>query len=371
MLRTFKIHSLLLAVAFGLLAAIPSPAVVASNQASLLKNKRVLVIHGTETSGDHRNARVALSAKINGLLTGLGVQKDSVSGSNPPTSLDAYDIIIFNYWFSNQTSSTAFQNAFKAWVNSTNKKRGWFGMHTSGANELNEWNWLRDSVTSMLYVVHSGSAQAGTIRRTTDAAILNHPIWRGNASNPQALPDTFRVPSDEWYEFSYGPTWPDARVLYYADESTFPTAPQHPMDPHPMAWYRESPVTGNRFFYTPLMHTNAGINSTAGSDFFTSMTLRALEYLAGYDTSGTSINGRAVYNHQAGGIQYLRRSEALKVTAIGAYRLQVLDMGGRQLFRANGKNSGTYRPAALKKPGMYVVRVTGKSGTYAQRVMVQ
>jgi hypothetical protein len=170
------------------MGALSAHAVVLDNPASQLSSKRVLVIHGTETSGDHRNARVALSAKMNQMFTRLSVQKDSASGSNPPTSLDVYDIIVFNYWFNNQNSSAAFQNAFKAWVNSTNKKRGWFGMHTSGANEPNEWNWLRDSVTSMDYFVHTGSAQAGTIRRTTDASILSHPIWIGNSSAPEALP---------------------------------------------------------------------------------------------------------------------------------------------------------------------------------------
>jgi hypothetical protein len=360
------ISRVLTAVVLGALLATPALAVVAPNPASLLSQKNVLVINGTETSGDHRNARVALATKLTQLQTTVGFTMTQVAGSSPPTTgLDAYDIIFFNYWFNNQNSSAAFQNAFKAWVNSTNKMRGWLGVHTSGANEFNEWNWLRDSVTSMLYVVHSSSAQLGTVRKTQDPVILNHPIM-------EALPDTFRA-VDEWYEFSYGPTWSGphgVKVMYNLDESTLTSPLEHPMNPHPMAWYRENHL-GNRFFYTGMIHNAAGVNSTAGNDFFTSMTLRALEYLAGYTTTSIYLNGRGVYSHQKGNVQLIRRGEGLKVEAEGPYRVEVRTLQGRVLHRAAGKGNATFRPEALRKSGMYVVRISTPSGQYSQRIMVQ
>lgn len=346
------------------LAAATVHAVVAPNPSGRLAGKRILVINGTESSGDHRNARVALNNKLNQLQALTGFVRDSATGSAPPTNLDNYDIIFFNYWFDNQSSSPAFQNAFKAWVNSTNKPRGWLGIHTSGANELNEWNWLRDSVTSMQYVVHSSSAQLGTVRKTPDTTILAHPIMA-------AMADTFRA-VDEWYEFGYAPTWGDARVMYYLDESTLSNPLAHPMNPHPMAWFRESPVTGNRFFYTPMIHNSAGVNSTAGNDFFASMILRALEYLAGYQPTSIKLNGQGMYHNKehVKGVRFIRDG-SLTIDAEGAYRVEVRSLQGRLLYRGSGKGSGVHNPGALRKAGMYVVRVAVKSGSYTQRVMVQ
>jgi hypothetical protein len=364
----------LVALAFAALAASPLHAIVAkvTNPPSLLATKKVLLIHGTATS-DHNNALRALGAKFRDIQAIYNFQMDTVkvgtSGGNPASgALDQYDIIIFNYWFDTQLSATAFQTAFKAWANSTNKRRGWIGMHTSGANTDGEWNWLRDSVTSMRYLIHSTAVQAGTIRRrTSDPFVTNHPIM-------QSMPDTFRVPSDEWYDWeTTAPTYPDIKVMYDLDETTLSTAPTHPMNPHPMAWFRENPVTRNRYFYTPLVHSAPGVTSTAGNDFFASLMMRAMEYVAGYDTTGVFLNGRGVYEsgkHQA---QVLRRGDVLKLKVDAPYRLQLVDLKGRVLFSASGRGGReySYRPDALRKPGVYVIRVASKSGSYSQRVMVQ
>ena len=337
----------------------------AANPPSLLASKRVLIIKGTETSGDHYNARLALNTRFLQMRTLYGFILDSASGSNPPTTgLDNYDIIVFNYWFNSSQAATltTFQNAFKVWANSTNKRRGWVGMHTSGANEVNEWNWLRDSLTSMAYFVHSTAAQGGKIGRTTDTSIINRPIMSG-------LPDSFAVPLDEWYEFNYGATWPDVHVMYYLNEKTLSTQLGSPMNPHPMAWYRENPVTHNRFFYTALVHNSSGVTSASGNEFFPSLMLRALEYVAGYDTTTTSINGNGLYKTGKSCICIMNRE--LKVDSKEAYQLEVRSLQGKLLYSSSGRGPQTFRPDVFKKAGMYVVRVKGGSGAYTRRVMIQ
>lgn len=339
-----------------------------SNPPSLLSTKKVLVIHGN-TSGDHLNARNALTVKFKQIQALYGFQMDSAygtTGGNPGSgALDQYDIIVFNYWFDTQLSSATFQSNFKAWVNSTNKRRGWIGMHTSGANTDGEWNWLRDSVTSMRYNIHSTPVQPGVIRKTTDPTVLAHPIM-------QAMADTFRVPSDEWYDWeTTAPTYGDIRVMYNLDETTLANAPSHPMNPHPMAWYRENPVTKNRFFYTPLVHSSPGVTSVAGNDFFASLMMRALEYVAGYDTTSTAIsmNGDKLSNFNPHPYVFVRNE--LKISATGAFKVEIVSLQGRTLFRASGKNNGSYRPALLRKPGVYLVKISAKGGAYSQRIMVQ
>jgi hypothetical protein len=373
-------HKIKFALPVLLLGAV-AHAVVTPNPASLLSTKRILIIRGTDaTSSEHGGARVALNTKFRQLQALVGFQIDSANATTSGTgytsaasgvtlgALADYDIIFFNYWFhsANAGTLTTFQNNFKAWTNNTAKKRGWLGVHTSGANEANEWNWFRDSVTAMQYHVHAGSAQAGTIRKTTVDSIRNGTVMAG-------LPDTVRIPSDEWYDFAYAPLFADAQVMYYLDENTLPTPlpAAARMNPHPSTWYREA-SNGHRYFYTALVHNSSGVNLTAGNDYFTSLMLRALEYLAGYQSTAIRLNGAGMYHNteKVKGIQFIRNGQ-LKVESDAPFRLELRSMQGRLLYSASGRNSGLFNPPALKQNGMYVVKVSSKKGSYSQRVMVQ
>ncbi|MCD6025008.1 MAG: hypothetical protein K0Q91_1924 [Fibrobacteria bacterium] len=365
----------------GLLLGSAAHALVAPNPASLLSSKKILVIRGTDAvSSEHGGARVALNGKLRQLQAQVGFQMDSANATTSGTgytsasgatlgALADYDIIFFNYWFhsANAGTLTTFQGNFKAWTGNTAKKRGWLGVHTSGANEANEWNWFRDSVTAMQYHVHAGAAQAGTIRKSAVDSIRNAPIMAG-------LPDTVRIPSDEWYDFAYAPLFADARVMYYLDESTLPTPlpAAARMSPHPSTWYREA-SNGHRYFYTALVHNASGVNLTQGNDYFSSMMLRALEYLAGYqDPSGIKLNGEGMYhnNDLVKGLRFIRDG-ALKLDLKGPYRVELLSMQGRVLFRATGRGKASFNPPALRRTGVYVVRVVApRQKPFTQRVMV-
>lgn len=367
---------MLLAVAM-LLAAGTVSAVVAPNPASLLAGKKILMIRGTDaTTSEHGGARVALNAKMRQLRDLIGFQLDTANaltngagyqaaGSGTLLPLESYDIIFFNYWFHSANAGTlgTFQANFKNWTNNTAKLRGWLGVHTSGANEFNEWNWFRDSVSAMGYRVHAGNAQAGTIHKTTDTAVLSQPIMAG-------LPDTMRIPADEWYDFSYVPLFADAKVLYYLDEASLPTAlpTTASMNPHPSSWFRQA-SNGNRYFYTALVHNASGVNLTSGNDYYISMMLRALEYLAGYQTTPISINGNGVYKNQKS-VLYMTNGE-LKIDSKDAYKMEVRSMQGKLLYSGRGKGQQTYRLDALQNAGFYVVKIAGKSGIYSQRVMIR
>ncbi len=367
-----KILKTALCLGTALLTALPLSARVSPNPNSLLASKKVLVINGTETSGDHRNARLQLMNRMTSLRAEIGFQMDTVAGSAPPRTfaeLDAYDVIFMNYWFKRpQTTSptaafTDFQAAFRQWVNSTNKKRGWVGVHTSGANIEGEWNWFRDSVTAMHYFVHTGASQNGTIFRTPDTALHGLPILEGM--------DTVFTTNDEWYEFNYAPLWGDTadwnrnanvRVLYYLNEASLGTPLEHPMNPHPMAWIREAP-TGNRFFYTSLVHTGSG----ASSDFMHSLLLRALEYAAGYSTASIGTAGR-----DPAGSAVAFRHGRLVVAAAEPYALEVRALNGEKIFSARGEGGRreTFHVEALRNPGVYVLRLAHSGGSFSHKIVV-
>ena len=343
----------------------PATAQVAPDPTSLLAEKRLLVINGTDAANTaHGASRRVLSQRLNQMQAQIGFALDSVTGSAaPPTNLDAYDIIVFNYWFHSgyvvneafQSGFLPFAQAFKAWLQEPGRRRGWLGVHSSGANEAGEWNWFRDSVSSMRYALHGAGTPAGTIRRTADSAMRAHPNMRG-------LPDSMRVDADEWYTFTLdAPTWGDVRVLYSLDESTLsaPLEPEYAMDPHPMAWFREDAGTGNRFFYTGLIHENPG-GDTPFAHFYAGLILRALEYLGGY--APVSVHADAGRGDGAPGI--LSDGALVGPRAGGAYTISVHALDGTRLFvaRGHGHARAVWHPDALRTPGVYLLRVRSRTG---------
>jgi type 1 glutamine amidotransferase len=247
---------------------------VAPDPSSLLKGKRVMMLTGA--ASDHhlvprRNA-VAGMKRIQAAAGMAGLTLVDVPDNLTFADLDTIDIIVCSYVSKIDTLvGKPFENAFRKWLASG--KRGWVGLHNTGANSAGEWNWFRDSVASMRYREHVDAAQKGTVKITTDPVVRSLPVLKG-------LDAQFTV-ADEWYSFDLppkapaAPTWPRCKVLYSLDESTVRL--KDPMGAHPVAWIREDSFA-NRYFYTLLVHSDEG----SASDFFQSLLLRGLEHAAGY-----------------------------------------------------------------------------------------
>ena len=341
--------ALLLAVAAPLRAAVVEP-----NAESLLKNKKVLVLDGQ--SGSHAGARTNATASLNAMAKKVGFAM--TMGDSRLVTLDylnKYDIVVFNYFFETQKMTQASQDAFKAWFAEGGK--GYVGYHNSGANEAGEWDWYRNNVTSSLYNIHALGAQNGTLIRTKDAAILSQPIMLG-------LDSTF-TGSDEWYDFGFGATWADCKVMYYLDEANLANHLPRPMNPHPAAWFREDPVTKSRFFYAIYIHSDAG----AATDFFASNILRALEYTAGYQPA-SPITSRGESIRTWKDMSFVTDSRELRVSLLGSYNLSVYSAAGKKLFSVTGQGDRAYRPEAIRKPGLYIVKLQAKAANLTQRIMV-
>jgi type 1 glutamine amidotransferase len=200
--------------------------------------------------------------------------------------LEPYDIIFFDYFTrAEYFMGKPFETGFKHWV--ATGHRGVVGNHNTGAKTRGEWDWFRDTVTSMWYMDHKDGSQPGTIHRTRDPALAGAPILAGL--------DASFTGSDEWYSFDIkpwhpmeAPTWKDCKVLYTLDEGSVAKLTDRMGAYHPVAWIREDDLD-NRFFYTTLIHSDSG----ADSDFYYSLILRALEYAAGYRDPVSLAAGRA------------------------------------------------------------------------------
>lgn len=348
-----------------LLAGIARSAPVTPNPKSLLKSKRVLVVEATNWTGtSHATPKSNALKKLQLIKTQVGITNFTVVDivdDYTLATLNNYDIIVFNYVFNTQQAvGKKFETAFKQWL--AEGHHGWVGYHTSGANDVGEWPWYRDSVTVMRYHVHSVAAQQGKMNITTDPALKTHPILAG-------MDETF-TGTDEWYDFDLPPrapapaAWADCHVIYYLDEATLGTKPTRPMNPHPMAWFREDALK-NRFFYSAYIHSDVGSNS----DFFHSSLLRALEYVAGYDsTTSISSEGNSILTSK--NLAYITASRELRVDAAGPHRLSIYSSRGALLDAMEGTGPHTYKPEAFAKPGLYFVKFRSGTKSFEQRIMI-
>ncbi len=179
----------------------------------------------------------------------------------------------------------------------------------------------------------------------------------------QGLPASFSG-IDEWYTFNYGLTWPDVHVIYNLDETTLGTPMQTPMNPHPAVWYRTD-SRGTKYFYGIIIHDPTGITST--TDFFQNLTLRALEWEAGY-APVPIVNGHPL--KPKGVICMCLANRDLQVHAHGAYTLNVWSPQGKLLYSVKNSTASIHRIPAFSKPGMYLAKIESGEGSFSQRVMV-
>jgi type 1 glutamine amidotransferase len=352
-------------LAFALPGLSPA-APAAPNPLSLLKDKRVLIINGNNDPEYHKGPRDIVTAKINLMKAAVGIGTLKVVGNADTmtyATLKDYDVVMFNYFTrAEYFLGKPFEKGFKEWVASGNK--GIVGNHNTGAKTKGEWDWFRDTVTSMWYMDHKDGSQPGTIHVTTDPAVSKLPVLEGL--------DAKFTGSDEWYSFDMkpwhaveAPTWKDCKVLYTLDEKSVANLTDKMGAYHPVAWIREDALK-NRFFFTTLIHSDAGANS----DFYHGLILRALEYAAGY-RDPVSMGGAAV-SHGEG--TFATSSREIRVDAQGPYTLTVRSALGQVLYSAAGNGDGprVHAPAALSKAGLYFITLESgnRSGAVSQRVMV-
>jgi hypothetical protein len=335
--------------------------VVAPNPDSPLKTKRVMVLEGGNTTGDHAQARDNTYRNLQAMATQIGF---TLSKGDPKTLnatiLNNVDILVFNYFFETQLNTVfpqAGRDAFMAWLKKGGK--GYVGYHTSGANQWpNEWPAYQDSVTLMRYDLHGSGIPQGTVNKTTDPAIANSWMMAG-------LPATFNA-IDEWYEYAAESKVFDNtfNVKVWYNLANAQALNRKPFPNHPVAWSREDAVK-SRYFYATFVHTGAGANT----DWFKGVILRALEYVSGDPISSPiKANGDGILTNR--GLSYITNSRALQVDLMDDYELSVWSTEGRQVYSIRSYGKATFAPPPFRNPGLYTVRLESRSGSFVQRIMV-
>ena len=361
------LRNLSIGLACIVLGAAPGRAqMVVPDACSPLREKKVLVLPGN----GHDGPRNATLNNLKGFAAQVGftIKADGNPLTLTDDVLNGYDIVVFNYFFN--THNPAFfpqssKDAFMRWLRKG--KKGYIGYHTSGANEwaANEWRGYQDSVTGMRYALHGSGTPTGTVERTKDAAVLASPIMKG-------LPATFTT-SDEWYEYNtdskiFQPAW-NWKIMYYLASVSSPRSPGPPN--HPAAWFRED-ESGTRFFYSIFVHTQDGANS----DFFKSILLRALEYVAGPTPAGypspcvTTISSEGAAVATQPGLSFVTTNRELRVELEGDYRLSIWSPSGQELISFHGSGKRAFSPEPFRNPGLYVVKIETKARNFLQKILV-
>lgn len=346
------------------LIAVSSAAPVAPNPLSLLKDKRVLVINGDNAPEYHKGPRDIVTAALLRMQAAIGIRTLKVVGNADTmtfASLDRYDVIFFNYFTrAEYFLGKPFEQGFRQWVQKGG--RGVVGNHNTGAKTRGEWDWFRDTVTSMWYMDHKDGSQPGTIHKTADPALARHPILEGL--------DAKFTGSDEWYSFEMkpwrpaeAPTWKDCKVLYTLDEKSVAKLSDAMGAYHPVAWIRED-AQGNRFFFTTLIHSDAG----AASDFYQGLILRALEYAAGY-REPLSLGAAAIRAGAPGGPAVAAPAGGFRIGLEGAWRAELFSADGRLLWTRRGTGPARLEPPPLAKPGRYLARLAWRGGSLARAIL--
>lgn len=211
---------------------------------------RVLVL--TERGGLHEGF---VAAALIWLDSFARAQNLSVRIINHPSQTDSdglakYNVIIqLNYPPYNWTSKS--QAAFVTYIEEG--QGSWIGFHH--ASLLGEfdgypmWQWFADFMGGIRFKNYIAAKATGTVHIEDH----RHPVLKN-------LPDSFRIPNDEWYVFDKNPR-PNVHVLGTVDEESYQPPSGIRMGDHPVIWTNEKVKARNVYFLmghdAALLHTKA------------------------------------------------------------------------------------------------------------------
>ncbi len=361
---------------------------------SHLSEMNVLLMQD-KTTGAHHESALIVEGYWQEFSNQLGFDLTITSNNSDINSsnLANYDILVFNYTTNVADGNNNFTSNQRSALQEYMENGGhWIGYHTASMPREGQWDWYRHNVILGLYNLPYHGLQDGTMNKTTDETIRNHPIMTGMPESVDA--------NDEWYNLAHGDYFDEANVMYYIDENTMdghdhadnlpPEMLALPIaQRHPIMWYRENPSNGGRQFYTGLIHNPVG----AGSDWFKLIVLRSAEYVSGIDpdvpgcpdpafiefnpdrtSDDSTLCENLGINDKAGQlgdyIKFKQASEFIEFKAWhpGNYRLTLQDASGKVLFQKDLQNNTRAQiPTLDLKAGIYFVTTLRNNKAVAQQ----
>jgi hypothetical protein len=307
------------------------------------------------------------------------------SGQGTPTStqisafisaLDTLDVAIISCMvkLGSVISTPAQRDALTAfWA-----RKGYIAIHASTDSKGSNWNAI-DSMHGAQFRNHPSSDRNGTLR--LDSAAQNENDFKYLNANIMPSGDTARF-VEEWFSFETQGNairaTPNLKVTVNINEASYAGGlggAQSLGADHPMSWYRRTPGTGGRFFYTAVGHRAQNYDSLGPTPFLRRQIYNAILWTAKYDslgaTSSISFKKAPGTVNDYSKLSFAPSAMTVTVTQMGQHRVELLGLDGRSLAQRNGQGSGNAYTFTGLRPGIYALKLATQSGLSSQLVTIQ
>jgi type 1 glutamine amidotransferase len=324
---------------------------------------KVVVIAEFDASDQHYPMVQAAKTWFAKLATDSTITVDWVT--NPDNFTDAYlanykVVVQLNYppfaW--NATSQTAFQKYMEQ------GKAGWIGFHHAalysqdvlGAGQ-SLFTWFKPFLGGITYKDYVASRCAGTVA-VEDTV---HPCMK-NVSK------SFIVTDDEWYTWDKSPR-PNVHVLATVNELSYnPSTTVKMNGDHPVVWSNENAAYKGRNIYIFMGHS---------AQLFTNTSWMTLVRNSIFWTAGLSTGIKAGKVLKPGlaalpdvNVRTDRQFIVVHTPGTGSVTVNLTDVSGAVVARANGVNGTCRIDSAGLRAGMYLLCVKNGTGTMTRRLVL-
>jgi hypothetical protein len=283
-------------------------------------------------------------------------------------ALDTLDVAIISCMVNFETIFTT--AAQRQALLSFSRRKGYFAVHATTDTDA---GWTQgDSLHGTAFRGHPTGDRMGTVRvdsvfqADTSWKFLNRGLFSGGT-----LDTAF---TEEWFFFttsgssirSQANLKPTIKLMEASLANGF--APQTAMGDHPHAWYRTSPDSGGRSFYTAVGHRpNLWNTNTGAPRFFRRQLYNSILWLAKYDSSAVVSVNYKTSKAPGGAFNYAKLSVkpselSVTVTQNGMHAVELVSMNGQRIGSRRGNGEGKSYTFGSLNPGVYSVLVYTPQG---------
>src|SRR5215217_604307 len=291
------------------------------------------------------------------------------------TALDSLDVVIISCMVKMGTvlSTTAQRDALTNFWS----KKGYVAIHASTDSKGSNWTAI-DSMHGAQFSNHPNADRLATLH--LDSTLAPDNDWKYLNANIMGAGDTARF-VEEWFSFETGGSairaTPNLKVSVNISEASYAGglggARALGAD-HPMSWYRRTPGTGGRFFYTAVGHRATNYDSLGPTPFLRRQIYNAILWTAKYD----SLSSTAIISSKAPGkltdysnLTFSPSAMTVTVTQVGQHRVELLGLDGRSIEQRTGTGNGMSYTFSGLRPGIYALKLGTQSGQSSRLVTIQ
>jgi hypothetical protein len=262
------------------------------------------------------------------------------------------------------------------------RNKGYIAIHASTDSKNSNWSAI-DSMHGAQFANHPSGDRNATLHLDSAAFADNEWKYLNAGLTPGLTPgtgDTARF-VEEWFSFETGGSairsTPNLKVTVRIDEASYAGglggARALGAD-HPMSWYRKTPGTKGRFFYTAVGHRAQNYDSLGPTPFLRRQIYNAILWTARYDTATTTSLKYAVAPGQFGDyskLSFAPSKVTITMTHAGRHSVELVGLDGKRLAFRNGDGAGKSYTFDKLLPGVYALSLQTSAGRSNRLVNVQ